>query len=136
MSILPYVFSQQPADVYTFAGETVSPSERECPLPPLPLSNASDSAVYTWNISVSNDGQSYSNPLQLTVYDSKCIDCDCSGNCKLKVSNVLCLCHMAFSALTLLVGWQERHPACKKLSGRALAWLSFWSYVQTCIWPS
>jgi len=23
----------------------------------------------------------------------------------------------AFSALTLLVGWQERHPACKKLSG-------------------
>ena len=22
---------------------------------------------------------------------------------------------MAFSALTLLVGWQERHPACKKL---------------------
>jgi len=42
----------------------------------------------------------------------------------------------AFSALTLLVGWPERHPACKKLSGRALAWLSFWSYVQTCIWPS
>ena len=23
----------------------------------------------------------------------------------------------AFSALTLLVGWQEGHPACKKLSG-------------------
>ena len=30
----------------------------------------------------------------------------------------------AFSALTLLVGWQERHPACKKLSGGVLAWLS------------
>jgi len=25
----------------------------------------------------------------------------------------------AFSALTLLVGWQEGHPACKKLSGGA-----------------
>ena len=24
------------------------------------------------------------------------------------------LCHFAFSALTLLVGWQEGHPACKK----------------------
>jgi len=24
----------------------------------------------------------------------------------------------AFSALTLLVGWQEGHPACKTLSGR------------------
>jgi len=26
-----------------------------------------------------------------------------------------------FSALTLLVGWQEGHPACKKLSGGLLA---------------
>jgi len=25
--------------------------------------------------------------------------------------------------LTLLVGWQEGHPACKKLSGWVLAWL-------------
>ena len=25
--------------------------------------------------------------------------------------------HFTFSALTLLVGWQEGHPACKKLSG-------------------
>jgi len=29
-----------------------------------------------------------------------------------------------FSALTLLVGRQEGHPACKKLSGEVLAWLS------------
>jgi len=28
------------------------------------------------------------------------------------------------SALTLLVGRQEGHPACKKLSGGMLAWLS------------
>ena len=42
----------------------------------------------------------------------------------------------AFSALTLLVGWQERHPACKKLSGGVLAWLSVWSEMQTCVWPS
>ena len=43
---------------------------------------------------------------------------------------------MAFSALTLLVGRQEGHPACKKLSGGVLAWLSVWSEMQTCIWPS
>jgi len=43
---------------------------------------------------------------------------------------------VAFSALTLLVGQQEGHPACKKLSGWVLAWLSVWSEVQTCIWPS
>jgi len=42
----------------------------------------------------------------------------------------------AFSALTLLAGWQEGHPACKKQSGGVLAWLSVWSEVQTCIWPS
>jgi len=40
----------------------------------------------------------------------------------------------AFSALTLLVGRQEGHPACKKLlSGGVLAWLSVWSEMQTCI---
>ena len=43
---------------------------------------------------------------------------------------------VAFSALTLLVGWQEGHPACKKQSGGVLAWLSVWGGVQTCIWPS
>jgi len=41
-----------------------------------------------------------------------------------------------FSALMLLIGRQEGHPACKKLSGRLVAWLSVWSYVLTCIWPS
>jgi len=30
---------------------------------------------------------------------------------------------LAFSALMLLVGRQEGHPACKKLSGEVLAWL-------------
>ena len=42
----------------------------------------------------------------------------------------------AVSALTLLVGRQEGHPACKKLSGGVLAWLCVWSEVQTCIWFS
>ena len=42
----------------------------------------------------------------------------------------------AFSALTLLVGWQEEYPACKKPSGGEPAWLSVWSEVQTCIRPS
>ena len=35
--------------------------------------------------------------------------------------------YFAFIALTLLVGRQEGHPACKKLSGGVLAWLSVWS---------
>jgi len=35
--------------------------------------------------------------------------------------------HPAFSALTLLVGRQEGHPACKKQSGGVLVWLSVWS---------
>ena len=42
----------------------------------------------------------------------------------------------AFSALALLVGQQEEHPACKKLSGAVLACLSVWSVFQTCIWSS
>jgi len=41
-----------------------------------------------------------------------------------------------FSVLMLSVGRQEGHPDCKKLSGGVLAWLSVWSEMQTCMWPS
>ena len=43
---------------------------------------------------------------------------------------------VAFSALTLLVGRQEGHPACKKQIGGVVAWLYVWSEVQTCIGPA
>jgi len=37
----------------------------------------------------------------------------------------------------LLVGWQEGHPACKKLSGEVMVWLSVSNEVQMiCIWSS
>jgi len=55
--------------------------------------------------------------IRIIMYDCVCVLC------------IVC----AFSALTLLVGWQEGHPA---LSGGVLAWLSVWSKMQTCIWPS
>jgi len=48
---------------------------------------------------------------------------------------VLTVLYYAFSALTLLVGRQEGHPACKNLSDGVLPWLSVWSEVQTCMWP-
>ena len=54
----------------------------------------------------------------------------------LSATVLLLQCCFAFSALTLLVGRQEGHPARKKQSGEVLAWLSVWSEVQTCIWPS
>jgi len=47
-------------------------------------------------------------------------------------TNGLILSVLAFSALMLLVGRQEGHPACKKLSGEVLAWLSVWNEVQIC----
>jgi len=37
---------------------------------------------------------------------------------------------MSFGALMLMVGRQDGHPACKKLSGGVLVWLSVWSEVQ------
>jgi len=39
----------------------------------------------------------------------------------------------AFSALTRLVGHQQQHLACTKLSDEMLAWSSVWSEVQM-IW--
>ena len=56
-------------------------------------------------------------------------------NCLLYMMALIYLA-CAFSALTLLVGWQEGHLACKKLNGWVLAWLSVCSEVYTCIWPS
>jgi len=49
----------------------------------------------------------------------------------------MCLCRtlVAISALTLLVGHQEQHPACKKLSD-GVAWLSFWSEVRFAYGPA
>ena len=41
---------------------------------------------------------------------------------------------LLFSALTLLAA--GRASGLQKLSGGVLAWLSVWSRVQTCIWPS
>jgi len=44
---------------------------------------------------------------------------------------------IAFNALMQLVGHQEEHPACKKLSDGVLVWLSVWSEVHiVCIWSS
>ena len=58
----------------------------------------------------------------------------CDSHSDIKYLLLTCLVYSsAFSALTLLVGRQEGHPACKKLSGGVLAWLSVWSKVQTCI---
>jgi len=46
---------------------------------------------------------------------------------------MIILCLQRFDA----VGWAAgRELGLKKLSGGALAWLSVWSKVQTCIWPS
>jgi len=67
----------------------------------------------------------------------------CPGSKAVKRSLLLLLLYIysaqkafAFSALMLLVGCQEGHPACKNLSGGVLAWLSVLSKVRTCIWPS
>jgi len=49
----------------------------------------------------------------------------------LEVENVTSLLRpFAFSALTLLVGLQEGHLACKKTEWWMLAWLSVWCEVQ------
>jgi len=44
----------------------------------------------------------------------------------LNIFKTLNFAKIAFHALTLLVGHQEQHPVCKKLSDEVLAWLSVW----------
>jgi len=64
-----------------------------------------------------------------SLLEKHCLGIDC-------VSSRIIQPLIAFSALTLLVGQQEGHPVCNKLSSEVLAWLSVWNEVQTCIWPS
>jgi len=40
------------------------------------------------------------------------------------IAAICATCVFVFSALTLLVGHQEEHPACKKVCDDVLAWLS------------
>ena len=71
------------------------------------------------------------------IYRSACFsNSENIGPCSESILWFILFIYPAFSALTLLVGWQEGHPACKKLSGGVLAGLSVWSEVQTCTWPS
>ena len=43
---------------------------------------------------------------------------------------------LAYQYLTVLVGLQQEHSACKILSGEVLVWLSVWSEQIICIWSS
>jgi len=61
-----------------------------------------------------------------------CTDVSSSGVNLVKVWAFV-FAFFAFRALMLFVWWQEWHPACKKLSGGVLEWLSVWGEVQICI---
>jgi len=70
-------------------------------------------------------------PSQLRVNDDNalldvmCIPMQWEHNSQNCTSFLTRFCSVnSFCALTLLVGWQKGHPACKKLSGGMLAWLS------------
>jgi len=79
------------------------------PMEPVLLYNSTSSTDITMN--------RISGFYQIQLYMSTCISC-----------KILVLIS-AFRDLTLLVGRQEGHPACKKLSGGVLAWLSVWGEV-------
>jgi len=51
-----------------------------------------------------------------------------------KIYHILII-SLGLQPLMLLVGRHEGHPACKKLSGGMLAWLSVWGEMQICICP-
>ena len=57
--------------------------------------------------------------------------------CAMHILKVLTVSHIAFSALTVLVGGRKSIRPVKNLGVvGVLVWLSACSKVQTCIWPS
>jgi len=55
--------------------------------------------------------------------------------CQSSEGTVKILSGMLTRTKSVLVGRQEGHPACKKLSGGMLVWLPVCSEVQICMWP-
>jgi len=62
-------------------------------------------------------------PCQRSSSSSFFISPHCSTSQMRPIATVVLTYSYPFSALTLLVGHQERHPACKKLSGGVLAYM-------------
>ena len=108
----------------------------------LPLTSSSHPRPYPWTERQSRLGPAGSNASLIWIHTGSCMPlhaCSLAVNLTLNITMIItsmCIMCCAFSALTLLVGRQEGHPACKKLSGEVLAWLSVWSEVQTCICPA
>ena len=95
--------------------------------------NSATASSTSWPIGTAPGATSLPSKIRCGVHRSTAVEC--SVVTLVFIDRLGCGL-IAFSALTLLVGWQEGHPACKKLSGEVLVWLSVWSEVQTCIWPS
>jgi len=96
-------------------------------LPTCPL----ESCVINWNVLLGGISL-----IAIGTSQSCSARADIASDVALWFTFVWLVAHVLVYALTLLVGRQEGHPACKKLTGGVLAWLSVWSEVQTCIWPS
>jgi len=123
-------------------------------LPPNSIKALKANAVHTHTIKTSRKDKLKLQPDNLYFIPGKvietsvseCLSTGISQKHRLKRHKIFCACYrrlwlrppitytysvlsvyLAFSALTLLVGRQEGHPACKKLSGEVLAWLSVWS---------
>ncbi|XP_023930523.1 von Willebrand factor D and EGF domain-containing protein isoform X3 [Lingula anatina] len=67
--------------------EFINEEEVICPFPKSRLKRSdisSDEVIKVYNISVSNDGTNYSQPLKVAMYDSNCYKCDGPIQCQLK----------------------------------------------------
>jgi len=62
-----------------------SSEEVQCSFPVSPLDPESTQAKYLWQVSISNDNVTFSNIVEVLVFDSKCLDCDETGDCTIKV---------------------------------------------------
>ena len=68
----------------------ISSTELSCALPQSPVGwgtpeTGAAKPVYGMKVSVSNDGERFSESLFLTIYDSTCMACTTDANCRRKV---------------------------------------------------
>ena len=84
-----YLVQKDGRETYFTTATTIVPYRKlSCSLPLTPRHPLSSQPYYTWTVSISNNNETFSNELQMFVYDSKCLECNnnTADSCEQKVN--------------------------------------------------
>lgn len=106
--------------------------EIACSLPPSPVmagnTSSEEYAAVTYSMAISNDGMNFSAEVDMTVYDSLCMECNGTDNCQEKVYHqnfhafnnrrLVCFLLVAVLGCRFLITWNTLQMTACHIDGR------------------